>query len=124
MTRARRLRNGTMISLLGCLLLSTPVLAQTGGVGGSVNGGAAPAPGSEAGIPAGIPVIPGTVENAVPAKPSGTYGGMETTPRGTFDGSSNCSLSGPNCYNLNSYPQEMPFPPPASPDNDRSAPHS
>jgi hypothetical protein len=122
MTRAHRLRNGTMISLLGCLLLSTPVLAQTGGVGGSVNGGAAPAPGSEAGIPAGIPVIPGTVENAAPAK--GTYGGMESTPRGTFGTRPNCSLSGPNCYNLNSFPQEMPSPPPAPPDNDRSAPHN
>src|ERR1700679_3132389 len=71
MTRARRSRSGAMISLLGCLLLSTPVLAQTGGGGGSVNGGAAPAVG-----PAGFPIIPGTVANAAPTNRSGTYGGM------------------------------------------------
>ena len=107
MTRTRRSRRGIMVSLLGCLLLSTPALAQTGGAGGSVNGGAAPSPG-----PVGIPVIPGTVANAAPANQPGTYGGMES-PRGSTLGTTpNCSMSGPNCYNLNGFPQEMPSPPP------------
>jgi len=110
MTHARQSRSRAMISLLGCLLLSTPVLAQTGGVGGSVNGGAAPAPG-----PVGIPIIPGTVQNAAPANPPGGYGGMDSTSDPTFGTNPNCSLSGPNCYNLNSFPQEMPTPPPAPP---------
>src|ERR1700678_1152453 len=98
-----------MISLLGCFLLSTPVLAQTGGPGGSVNSGAAPEVG-----PVGIPVIPGTVENEAPANPPGTYGGMGSPSEvGT-----NPICSGPNCYNLNSYPQELPTPPPAPPHSD------
>lgn len=109
MTRARGVRSGAMISLLGCLLLSTPVLAQTGGAGGSVNGGAAPAVG-----PVGFPVIPGTVANAAPTDRPGTYGGMgDSAPAATPAVTPTCA--GPNCYNVNSYPQEMPTPPPEAP---------
>jgi hypothetical protein len=110
MTNAHQSWSCTMISLLGCLLLSTPVLAQTGGAGGSVNGGATPSPG-----PVGIPIIPGTVANAAPTNEPGTYGGMEAPRDSALGTNPNCSLSGPNCYNLNGFPQEMPMPPPEPP---------
>ncbi|HTW34422.1 MAG TPA: hypothetical protein VMD53_07385 [Rhizomicrobium sp.] len=114
MMRTRQSRTGAMISLLGCLMVSTAVLAQTGGASGAVNGGAGPSPGSEAGVAVGMPVIRGTTESAAPpVNRTGTYGGMgATSGRPPTVTNPNCTVSGPNCYNLDTFPQEMPSPPP------------
>lgn len=109
MNRTHQSRAPAMISLLGCLLLSTPMLAQTGGAGGSVNGGAAPSPGSEAGLAIGMPALP-----TPPASQPGTYGTLQSAPGDNTTGvNPNCSMSGPNCYSLSGFPQVMPTPPPS-----------
>ncbi|HUB85146.1 MAG TPA: hypothetical protein VL971_05590 [Rhizomicrobium sp.] len=91
MTRISSSRAGAMISLLGGLLLSTQVLAQTGGAGGSVNGGPVAAP-SGMGAPAAAEAAPGTIpgsDGTAPApQKTGTYGGMGP----------DCPATGPNCY--------------------------
>ena len=103
MTRTSQSRTGVMVSLLGCLLLSTPVLAQTGGAGGSVNGGPTTSP-SGVGAP-GLPdAAPGTIPGsdgtaAVPRQP-GTYGGMGP----------DCPAAGPSCYPPASNPAVTPQP--------------
>lgn len=91
MTRMSPSRVSAMISLLGGLLLSTQVLAQTGGAGGSVNGGPTVSP-SGVGAPALPDATPGTITGSDGTAPApeehGTYGGMGP----------DCPSAGPTCY--------------------------
>jgi len=90
MTHASQPRIGALVSLAGCLLLATPVFAQTGGRGGSVNGGDSISP-SGIGSPTSTPIISGPAEpqdeSLAPqvANPPGTYGGMGPQPVQTPD---------------------------------------
>ncbi|HUO91269.1 MAG TPA: hypothetical protein VMU22_00020 [Rhizomicrobium sp.] len=86
MTHAFCLRAGAAMSVLCCVLMATPVFAQTGGRGGTVNGGDSLSP-SGVGSPTGTPIITGPAEpqdeSLAPAvaNPPGTYGGMGPAPQ-------------------------------------------
>ena len=103
MTHTSHSRIGATIMLVGGLFLSTTVLAQTGGPGGSVNGGLSVSPMSNFAVPgpAAAPALPNnTVPSAAPVGDSmmnesapGTYGGMGPTTSTRWY----CNAQGTSC---------------------------